>query len=349
VKIALISDAWQPQVNGVVRTLNSLRDHLERAGHEMMVIHPELFFTMPLPRYPSIKLAIKPGRKVAKFLRAYRPDAIHIATEGPLGSAARSYCLHRNLPFTTSYHTHFPPVLRIYYKLPESWGWKFLRWFHRPAVRTMAPTESVVGELRENGFDGDLVVWGRGVDTVKFAPRLNGQIPAADDPTQGLPRPIFLNVGRVAFEKNLGAFAALDLPGTKIIVGEGPALRSLQRDHADVRFTGFVSDEVLARYYAAADVFVFPSLTDTFGNVMLEALSCGTPVAAYPVTGPRDFIRQGETGVLDDDLHKAALEAQRLDRAACRTYAEQRPWTELSQVFLEYLHPHCNRRPAATV
>ncbi|MBI1368321.1 MAG: glycosyltransferase [Planctomycetes bacterium] len=331
-KIALISDAWRPQVNGVVRTLTNLTRLLEQLGHEMLVIHPDLFRTFPCPKYPSIHLAIAPYRKTARMLDEFKPDAIHIATEGPCGLAARRYCRRRKLIFTTSYHTQFPKYLNIYMGLPESPGYKYLKWFHGRAVRTLVPTESMRAELKGWGFANELVIWGRGVDLSMFHPGANGHI--------NVPRPLFLNVGRVSGEKNLDAFAKLDLPGTKIIIGEGPVRPKLQERYPDVMFLGFLEDEKLAEYYAAADVFVFPSRTDTFGNVMLEAMASGTPVAAYPVTGPVDVVSNGQTGVLDEDLKRAAMGALALnDRAACRRYAESLPWSRLVKQFENYLAP----------
>lgn len=329
-RIALVSDAWKPQVNGVVRTWDNVQAALAETEHTLLFLHPGRFRSIPCPRYPSIELAILPYRRLARELTGFAPEAVHIATEGPLGLAARRWCRRRGIPFTTSFHTQFPEYLRVYFGMPEAWGYAFLRWFHSAAVRTLVPTESVRERLRARGFR-NLVIWGRGVDTLLFHP-------GADGDTE-LPRPIFLNVGRVAPEKNLAAFASLDLPGTKVIVGDGPAARRLRAAFPDVLFTGYVPDERLAGYYAAADVFVFPSRTDTFGNVMLESLASGTPVAAYPVTGPRDVLRPGETGVLDDDLGRAALAALHLNRAACRRFAESLPWSAIAGHFVSYLEP----------
>ena len=330
-KIAVVSDAWFPQVNGVVRTLSNLTRRLESLGHDVLVIHPDRFRYIKCPGYPSIHIALLPKRKTRRLLDAFEPDAIHIATEGPCGLAARSYCVKRKLPFTTSYHTQFPKYFNVYLDLPEAPAWAFLRWFHRPAVRTLVPTESIRTELTGHEFE-HLVVWGRGVDSAIFHPRDNGHITHA--------RPIFLNVGRVSSEKNLDAFARLKLPGTKIIIGEGPYRDTLCARYPDVIFPGYIDDEELAHYYSTADVFVFPSRTDTFGNVMLEAMACGTPVAAYPVTGPIDVVRPGETGVLDHDLRRAALAALELpDREAPLRYAASRPWEDLVHQFAGHLQP----------
>lgn len=330
-KIAVVSDAWFPQVNGVVRTLSNLTRRLEKLGHEVLVIHPDRFKYIRCPGYSSIHLAMLPGRKTRRLLDDFEPDAIHIATEGPCGLAARSYCKQRGLVFTTSYHTQFPKYLNVYLGLPEAPSWAYLRWFHKPAARTLVPTESIRTELTGHGFD-DLVIWGRGVDLDVFGPRDNGHIHHH--------RPMFLNVGRVSREKNLEAFVELDLPGTKVIVGEGPHLKTLRQRYPDVVFTGYLDDGELADYYSAADVFVFPSRTDTFGNVMLEAMACGTPVAAYPVTGPIDVVQSGVTGVLDDNLRTAALTALKLsDHEAPRRYAESRPWSDRVHQFVGYLQP----------
>ena len=320
-----------PQVNGVVRTLTSLRRMLEQLGHEVLVIHPGLFRTLPCPGYPEVGIAMKPGRKTRRLLDEFDPEAVHIATEGPCGLAARRYCRRRGLPFTSSYHTQFPEYLNLHAKIPCAPVYRYLRWFHAPAVRTLVPTHGVRTQLEQRGFD-HLEIWGRGVDLQLFRPTPNGHIDLA--------RPIFLNVGRVSWEKNLDAFAALDLPGTKLIIGDGPAKATLEDRYPDVVFTGYLEDDELAHYYAAADVFVFPSRTDTFGNVMLEAMACGTPVAAYPVTGPIDVVQPGETGVLDEDLRGAALTALNgISRSVCRRYAESLPWTRLARQFLRLLAP----------
>ncbi|MBI1372191.1 MAG: glycosyltransferase [Phycisphaera sp.] len=335
-KIALITDAWRPQVNGVVRTLTNMRNYLERQGHEVLVIDPCLFAAVPLPNYPEVRLALAPGRGVRRMLDDFDPQAIHIATEGPCGLAARRYCLRRKLPFTTSYHTQFPHYLRMYFGLPRAWGYAAMRYFHKPAVRTLVPTDSVRAELKEQGF-GELQVWSRGVDTSLFHPR-NGEVEAFIDQHE-LHRPIFLNVGRVATEKNLAAFAGLDLPGDKVIVGEGPRRRRLMKRHDDVTFTGYLPDDQLAIAYAAADVFVFPSMTDTFGNVMLESMASGTPVAAFPVTGPVDVVTHGRTGVLHEDLREAALGALQTDRDACLAYAASKSWDDIGAQLVDALEP----------
>lgn len=341
-KIALISDAWQPQVNGVVRTWVNITTLLQRDGHDVLVIHPDLFKTVPCPKYPSIRLAVLPGRGVWERLRAFEPEAIHIATEGPCGMAARRYCGRYGKPYTTSYHTQFPHYLKIYFRVPMSLSYRFMRWFHGQATRCLAPSESVRAELAENGFR-NAIVWSRGVDLERFRPRADDQPELA----RKLDRPIFLNAGRVSEEKNLAAFCQLDLPGSRVLIGDGPQLSRLKRKYPQVHFTGYLPDEELARWYAAADVFVFPSLTDTFGNVMLEALASGTPVAAHGVTGPVDFIQDGITGCLSADLQQAAMNALNCDRKACRAYAETRPWRDYADQFFAALHPIGQARQSA--
>jgi glycosyltransferase involved in cell wall biosynthesis len=327
-RIALVSDAWLPQINGVATTLNRCREELQSWDHEVAVISPDLFRTITCPGYPQIRLAIWPGRKVGRLIEAHRPDAVHIATEGPLGIAARLYCGRRKLPFTTAFHTRFAEYLRVYAKIPVSLTYRSQRWFHGGARRTLVPTASLKKELEGRGF-ANLVQWVRGVDTELFRPR------GAD--FFGLPRPIFISVGRVAHEKNLQAFLDLDLPGSKVVVGDGPARAAFERDYPEVRWAGFRTGEDLAKHYAGADVFVFPSLTDTFGVVMLEANASGLPVAAYPVTGPIDVVHDGITGVLDEDLGKACRSALALDREACRRHAQSLSWSQCAEILLANL------------
>jgi glycosyltransferase involved in cell wall biosynthesis len=316
-KFALVTDAWMPQVNGVVRTWMEVVDEMEELGHRVLVIHPGLFRSVAVPNYPEIRLAVFAGEKVASMLDDFRPDAIHAATEGPLGIACRTFCLERKLPFTTSYHTQYPQYLSIYYRVPVEITLACLRWFHHPAARTLVPTLSVARELRSKGFR-NTVVWSRGVDAQLFRPR--------EKRTLQLPRPIFLTASRIAPEKNIEAFLSLDLPGSKVVVGDGPARADLERRYPYALWTGFQHGEDLARLYADADVFVFPSRTDTFGVTMLEANACGVPVAAYPVTGPIDVVRQQVTGVLDTDLRAACISALALDRQSCVDYARTFSW-----------------------
>ncbi len=327
-KIALISDAWRPQINGVVTTLTKTCETLERLGHEVEPITPDRFRNWPCPTYPSIRLALGCGRKLQHLLDDCAPDRIHIATEGPLGLAARRYCLQHDLAFTTSFHTRFPEYVYLRLGIPIRWGYAFLRWFHRPASHVMVATASLQEELECKGFS-NLVLWVRGVDTVLFHPRADRSF--ADE------GPIFLYVGRVAVEKNVEAFLELVLPGTKYVVGDGPQLDRLKAAYPDVRFVGFKSGEALAQYYAAADVFVFPSLTDTFGLTMLEALASGVPVAAYPVQGPCDVLLDDRVGCMSENLKAAALNALSLDRLVCREYAQRYSWDACTRQFLSHL------------
>ncbi len=317
-----------------MRTLDTLRAELARLGHEVLLITPELFRNVPCPTYPEIRLVLAPGAGVAKLIEAHQPCAIHIATEGPLGWAARRFCLRRRLPFTTAYHTRFPEYLHARFRMPLGATYAMMRRFHAPAASVMVATRSIQDELETRGFR-NIRRWSRGVDTELFRPR-PGERPA-DLPE--LPRPVFLNVGRVAVEKNVGAFLDLDLPGSKLVVGDGPQLEALRRAHPEVHFAGARSGDDLALHYAAADVFVFPSRTDTFGLVLLEALAAGLPVAAYPVPGPRDVIAEAPVGVLDDDLRRAALAALDIRRAACREHAQGYSWQASARQFLSNLRP----------
>ncbi|MCX4187452.1 glycosyltransferase family 4 protein [Methylophaga sp. OBS4] len=328
-KIVIATDAWEPQVNGVVRTLKQTHDHLILLGHEVTLITPELFRTIPCPSYPSIPLALFPGRKVGKILDDLDANAIHIATEGPIGMAARSWCLRNGIKFTTSYHTQFPEYLRLRAPIPLSWSYAWLRRFHGKAERTLVPTRSQQERLYQHGFE-QVAVWGRGVDTHIFSPEKPQNL--------NLPGPILLNMGRVAVEKNIEAFLDINVPGSKVVVGDGPDLTQLQQRYPDVLFTGAKFGKELASYVAAADVFVFPSKTDTFGLVLLEALACGVPVAAYPVTGPADIIENGVTGFLDEDLNKAVLAAQSLDKNQCIAFAKNNSWLTCTEVFAGLMH-----------
>ena len=323
-KIVIVTDDWEPQVNGVVRTLGKTRDYLQSFGHEVCLITPQQFKTVPCPSYPSIRLALFPYRGINRLLREFNANAVHIATEGPLGQAARRWCLRHRVQFTTSYHTQFPEYLRLRAPIPLSWSYAFFRRFHKPAVRTLVPTASQQQRLIDRGFDG-VEVWGRGVDTAIFK---------ADNPvTLDLPRPIFVNMGRVAVEKNIEAFLDLDLPGNKLVIGDGPDLAMLQKRYPNVTFAGAKFGDELASWLATCDVFVFPSKTDTFGLVILEAMACGLPVAADPVTGPLDIIENGSTGIVDEDLCKAAQQALSLNKADCIHYASLNSWTACSRVF----------------
>lgn len=327
-KIAIVTDAWHPQVNGVVTTLERTAHCLSELGHDARIVSPEQFRTLPCPIYPEIRLALAPGARLGRMLTDHTFDSIHIATEGPLGIAARRVCLRGGLAFTTSYHTQFPQYVRARMPLPEAWTYAFLRWHHAPARRTLVPTPQQRAVLVRRGF-GRVVLWSRGVDTEIFRPRGRAH--------PGLRRPILIYVGRVAIEKNLEAFLAADVPGTKVVVGDGPDRDALARRYPDAHFVGYKFDADLAGHLSSADALVFPSRTDTFGLVMLEAMACGTPVAAYPVTGPIDVVRPGVDGVLDDDLAAAIRGALELDRDACRASAAHRTWRRATEQFFDHL------------
>ena len=331
-KILVATDAWHPQVNGVVRTLGHVAREARALGAELEFLAPGEFWTLPMPSYPEIRLALPAPGDVERRLDRVRPDAIHIATEGPLGHAMRRLCIRRGLPFTTSLHTRFPEYLAERLPVPERWTcevtWNWLRRFHSAGVAVLAATPTLGSELAGRGFR-NVKLWPRGVDADLFRPRRNGAL--------NLPRPIFLTVGRVAVEKNLEAFLKLDLPGSKVVVGDGPARASLTRQFPDAAFLGAREGEALSALYAAADVFVFPSRTDTFGLVLLEALASGVPVAAFPATAPRDVIGEAPVGVLDEDLRRACLEALELSRHDCRDFALTMTWEKSARIFLEHV------------
>jgi glycosyltransferase involved in cell wall biosynthesis len=329
-KIAIITDAWHPQVNGVVRTHTYLIKELRQRGHEVRTITPDLFTNFPCPTYPEIRLAFNVRAGLKKYLTEFNPDAVHISTEGPLGIAARRFCLKHGWPFTTAYHTRFPEYFKAKAHLPEALTYYFLRRFHAQSKAVMVPTESMKTVLEKRGFT-NVRLWTRGVDTLLFKPREKSFL--------ALPRPIFAYVGRVSVEKNIGAFLDLQLPGSQLVVGDGPQLKEMQKKYPQVTFVGSKSGEELAQHYAAADVFVFPSRTDTFGLVVLEALASGLPVAAYPVTGPRDIIGDQPVGCLDEDLQAAALQALTIAPRACRQFAEARSWSTCAEQFLQNLNP----------
>lgn len=336
-RIALITDAWFPQVNGVVRTLSNVCEELKALGHDLLIIHPGLFVNLPCPRYSEILLSVLPGRRLALELDRFAPQAIHLATEGPLGLAGRRYCLQRNVPFTTSYHTQFPHYMYKYAKVPPRLTYRFLRWFHGGAQSTLVPTPSIKSELDSRGF-ANISVWTRGVDTDLFQPY---QTKVYDHE-----RPICVYMGRVAPEKNIEAFLRADLPGTKVVIGDGPAMSAMRRRFADAKYVGYKHGRELAEHIADADVFVFPSTTDTFGVVMLEAMACGVPVAAYPVTGPIDVVKDGEVGALREDLAEACLAALNMNRDACRAYAQQFSWRRCAEMFFDHLAPLSDGRRA---
>lgn len=338
-RILVATDAWEPQVNGVVRTLTRVVQELQAMGHTVEVIHPGQFKTFPLPTYQEIKVAIGVYEPVQEFFKAFEPEAIHIATEGPIGLAARRICVEWKLPFTTSYHTRFPEYVSARLPLPLAAGYAYMKWFHKPSGRLMVATPTMREELSRHGFR-NISAWSRGVDTEHFRPRRDDE----PDLFADLPRPIFLYVGRVAVEKNIEAFLALDLPGTKVVVGPGPQLDELKEKYPKVVFKGPKSGAELAAHYACADVFVFPSLTDTFGLVILEAMAAGTPVAAYPAPGPIDLIPGSAAGVLaltaTEGLREACLQCLDLDRTRVRAFAEKFSWRACAEDFVKNLQPY---------
>lgn len=329
-RILIVSDAWHPQINGVVRTLSTVKVELERQGHSVEVVGPDRFRTLPMPTYPEIRLALGVGRRLRHLIDAFDPDAIHISTEGPLGFAARRYCMRRGIPFTTAYHTRFPEYIRDRFPVPLSLTYAVVRRFHHRAAAVMVATPSIEADLRARGFS-NIKRWSRGVDTELFRPRAERAL--------DLPRPILLSVGRVAVEKNLEAFLTLDVPGTKVVVGDGPQLADYRQRFPEARFLGALQGEDLARIYASADVFVFPSRTDTFGLVLLEALASGVPVAAYPVPGPLDVIGDSGCGCLDEDLGRAVEGALKIPHERCRAHALGYSWQASANQFLDNLRP----------
>ena len=342
-RILIATDAWHPQVNGVVRTLTSLARSASALGADVEFLTPEGFPSFALPTYPGLRVAWPNRREIARRIEAAAPEAIHVATEGPIGWAVRGYCLRRKLAFTTSYTTRFPEYIAVRTIIPAEVSYAVLRHFHNAAAVTMVATASLRQELSLRGFR-KLGNWGRGVDTGLFTP---------DDPAPlDLPRPIFMTVGRVAVEKNLEAFLSLDLPGSKVVIGDGPQRAELERRYPKVSFLGEKKGRELSAHFAAADVFVFPSLTDTFGVVQLEALACGTPVAAFPVTGPLDVIADHPVGALDPDLRRACIRALEMSRDACRSFALERSWENSARQFignLSALQPSRALRPARRI
>ena len=329
-KVALVTDAWHPQVNGVVRTLDTVIGLLRERGHEIMVISPDQYRSIPAPSYPEIRLAFARAETIGRQIAAFGADAVHLATEGPLCIQARRWCRRKGYPFTTAYHTQFPEYLAKRTKLPPRLFWPYIHWFHRRSEAIMVSTDSVRSQLQGEGLS-HIHHWSRGVDLQNFR---------ADAPPPSeyghLARPIQLYVGRVAIEKNIAAFLDSDQPGSKVVVGDGPALEGLKARHPEVHFAGRKTGQELAGYYAGADVFVFPSKTDTFGLVIIEALACGTPVAAFPVTGPVDILT-AESGAMDDDLNVAIQRALTLDPADCIALGEQYSWDASASQFLNGL------------
>ncbi len=328
-KVMIATDAWRPQVNGVVRTLNSLARAAAKLGVEVEFLSPDGFWTFPVPTYPGLRLALPPRKRIAARIEASRPDAIHVATEGPIGHAVRAYCVRNGRPFTTSYTTRFPEYISARSPIPASWIYNVLRRFHAAATVTMVATPSLMTELSGRGFS-NLGMWTRGVDVDLFRPDRAIDL--------DFPRPIFMSVGRVAVEKNLPAFLSLDLPGTKVVIGAGPQEGELKRRYPSTKFLGQLDNGILAAHLAAADVFVFPSLTDTFGIVQLEALASGVPIAAFPVTGPKDVIGTSSIGVLNDDLRAACMQAISISREACREFALHYSWENSARQFIGHAH-----------
>lgn len=335
-RILIATDAWHPQVNGVVRVLDTTARLLRDFGHEVEIVGPDRFRTVPAPGYNEVRLAVAPGKDLARIVESFRPDAIHVPVEGPIGLAARRYCKKRGIPFTTSFHTRFGDYFEKRIGTGGEVAYSVQRWFHNASAAIMVQTPTLDRQLGERGFR-NLKRWGRGVDTQLFRPLR--EEPDFDPDFLGLPRPIFMYLGRVSKEKNLEAFFELDLPGSKVVVGDGPALSALRRAHPGVRFLGYRGGDDLARHLSAADVFVFPSRFETFGLVVLEALACGTPVAAFPVQGPLDILGGTPHGVLSEDLGQAALKALSIDRAGCRAFAEGFSWASCTREFESNLVP----------
>lgn len=330
-RVAIVTDAWSPQINGVVTTLTRMIEWLETQGHEVLVVEPSGFRTVPLPSYPEIRVSLFPARRVTRMLDEFSPDALHVSTEGTLGLAGRKYAMKRGVTFTTAYHTRFPEYIRERLPIPLTLSYMWVRWFHNAAERVMVSTESLRQELAGQGFK-NLVILSRGVDTDLFKPRkhknlLNGK------------NPVCLYLGRVAVEKNIEAFLSLDLPGSKYVIGDGPALKALKLKYPETRFLGYKTGKDLANHLASADVMVFPSLTDTFGLVVLESLACGVPVAAYPVQGPVDIIENGTSGYTDENLWVAVEKALKVDPELCRERALQFSWEAVGQQFFNNLSP----------
>jgi glycosyltransferase involved in cell wall biosynthesis len=334
-RILIATDAWRPQVNGVVHTLEATARAAKSLGAEIHFLTPEGFPTVGLPSYPGIRVALPRAREIARRISVIRPDAVHIATEGPIGYFVRRLCLAEHRPFTTSLHTRFADYLAARWPIPPSWTWRWMRWFHNAGRGTMVSTASLANELRSHGFN-NVLRWPRGVDSALFHPSRACDL--------GLKRPVFLTVGRLAVEKNMDAFLALDLPGTKVVVGDGPARPTLESRYRDAVFMGTKRGAELASVYASADVFVFPSRTDTFGLVLLEALASGLSIAGFPVAATQDVVGAAPVAALENDLRDACLRALAIPRRVCRQYAETMTWEASARLFLDNLV--CIRNPA---
>lgn len=324
-KILIITDAWYPQTNGVVRTMDNLGQQLKKFGHIVKYITPDLFITIPMPTYPEIRLALNAWPKINKMIKDYNPQVVHIATEGPLGFFGRKYCIKNNIKFTTSYHTKFPEYVHARTKIPINFSYRFMRFFHRYSYSTLVTTQTMKKELAENGFNEDkLKVWTRGVEHEVFG---NGK------KIKDFKGPVWIYVGRVAIEKNIKAFLDLDVEGTKIVVGDGPQMNKVKKEYPNVIYTGMLGDKEIANYLASSDVFVFPSKTDTFGIVLIEALAAGLPIAGYRVPGPIDITGNTEIDCLDNDLKTSALKALKIDKEKCRSLAQRYTWEECAKIF----------------
>lgn len=330
-KVLIVTDAWHPQINGVVRCLSNVGDEFEKLGHTVRFVTPALFWTMPMPTYPEIRLSLASLGHLEALIDEFQPNNIHIATEGPLGLLARQVCLNRRYKFTSSFHTRFAEYVAARWPVPHEWSYAYLRWFHEPACATLAPTPSTANDLAKRGFS-KVVPWTRGVDHAQFAPGRKSLF-------KDLPGPHLLYVGRVAVEKNVEAFLQAACGGTKIVVGEGPQREELQAKHPSALFLGAKTGSELTACYQSADVLVFPSRTDTFGNVMIEALACGTPVAAYPVMGPIDVLTDARAGAMDNRIENAIQSALKLAREDARAHALRFTWRNCAEMLLERLEP----------
>ncbi len=334
--ILIVTDAWYPQINGVVRTLEKLAQIMREQGYRVEFLEPSSFLTIPMPTYKEIRLSLTIPSAIRNKINSIAPDAIHIATEGPLGAMARHYCKKRNIAFSTSFHTQYPEYLRARAPVPLRWTYAYFRRFHSAAKYCLVSSKTVANRLKDRGFE-NIVDWSLGVDLDIFNPSHRVDNFFEDRVKNNIARPVYLYVGRVAVEKNIEAFLSLNLDGTKIVVGSGPALEELQKKYKDVIFVGSKKGEELSQYYASADCFVFPSRTDTFGLVLLEAMASGTPVAAYPVQGPLDVVADSGAGILDENLQKAAIKAVNIERKICRKYASKFTWQASADIFLANL------------
>jgi glycosyltransferase involved in cell wall biosynthesis len=331
-RLALVTDAWRPQTNGVVNTLVRLVKHLEAQGTDVLVISPDAHFTMPLPSYPEIRVALDPWKAI-KRIRDFAPSAVHVATEGPLGFWTIGWLRRHGLRFTTSFHTRYAEYLSARLPVPLEWGYRLVRWFHARAQHTLVSSMSLLRELEGRRVGHHLVHWPRGVDAEIFHPRHRR------DELYDLPRPIWLYVGRIAIEKSLEDFLALPLPGSKVVVGDGPSREGLQRRFPDVIWRGYRYGDDLSAHFASADCFVFPSRTETFGNVLLEAMASGLPVASVPAPGPVDLVQEGVNGAIGDDLLDACRRAVRCGRTEARASIAQRTLQAGHEVFRAHLVP----------